>query len=265
MYTVSVVTVAGANMKLRKAIIVIAALEFSLALSAYATPPRPEVSWKELFTKQGILVEMGLVAGSPNYAFRGTGIVQTNIGRVISTLYDHTHANRWVHKLAESKALRDGNLSMVVWQRFDNPWPVKDRDFVYLANPTYDEEKKYFRASFSDITDTDIMLTDAERSRIPDQSCCVVGKLIYTEWQFRATGPKSTCVRVEVMFDPKGKVLAFFANGFLKKWPKSTIEGLQVQALREDVTLHEVFGNWVAERQHSMISEEECMEGKLEE
>ena len=250
-------------MRLRQAIIVIALFEFGLAPSAYSDPPKPEVSWEILFSKQGILVERGLVAGSPYHAFRGTGIVQTSIGRVISILYDHTHANQWVHKLVASRGLRDGNLSTVVWQRFDNPWPVKDRDFVYLAEPTYDEEKKYFRASFRDITDTDIMLEDAERSRIPEQSCCVVGKLIYAEWQFRAIGPQSTCVRVEVMFDPQGRVPARFVNRFQRKWPYLTIKGLEQQA-NQDINLHEVFGNWVAERPDRMISDAECKLGKLE-
>jgi hypothetical protein len=66
------------------------------------------------------------------------------------------------------------------------------------------------------------------------------------------------------MFDPKGKVSALFANWFLKMWPYGTIKGLQEQALREDITLHEVFGTWVAERPDSMISDAECSEGKLE-
>ena len=264
MYTVSVVTVAGANMKLRKAIIVIAALEVSLALSAYADPPRPDVNWKDSYSRENIVVEKGLVADSRFKAFRGTGIVQTSIGRVISILYDHTHANQWVHKLAESRGLRDGNLSMVVWQRFDNPWPVKDRDFVYFAEPTYDEDKKFFQAWFTDIVDKGIVLTDDERSRIPDQSCCIVGKLMYTVWQFRATGPESTCVRVEVMLDPKGHVSAYFVNRFQRKWPYGTIKGLQAQALKEDITLHEVFGNWVADHPDTMISDAECEQGKLE-
>lgn len=251
-------------MKLRKAIIVIASLEVSLASSAYADPPRPDVNWKDSYSKENIIVEKGLVADSRFKAFRGTGIVQARLGHVISILFDHTRANEWVHRLDKSRELRDGNLSMVVWQRFDNPWTVKDRDFVYLAKPTYDEEKKYFRASFSDITDTDIMLTDAERSRIPDQLCCIVGKLIYTIWQFRATGPESTCVRVEVMLDPKGHVSAYFVNRFQRKWPYGTIKGLQAQALNEDITLHEVFGNWVADHPDTMISDAECKQGKLE-
>ena len=250
-------------MQLRRFIIVIAALEFSLALSAYAAPLKPEVSWEVLFSKQGVLVERGLVADSPYHAIRGTGIVQSNVGRVISILFDHTHANQWIYKLVAARGLRDDDQGTVVWQRFNSPWPVKDRAFVYIAKPTFDREKKYFRALFSDITDTNIVLTDAERSRNPEQSCCVVGKIIYTEWQFRPTGRESTCVRVEVIIDPKGLVPDFLINLIQRKWTYLTIKGLE-QQVKEDINLHEEFGNWVAERPEIMISDAECMRGTLE-
>lgn len=245
-------------MKLRTTFIVIASLGFSLALSVYAAPPKPDVSWEDPNIKNGILIEKGLVAGSPYHAFRGTGVVQTNIGQVISTLYDLRRASEWVYKLAATKALQDENLSMVVWQRFNLPWPVKDRDFVYFAEATYDADKKYFLASMSDITDTKILLTEVERDRIPDQSCCIVGKLIYSSWEILATGTESSCVRVEVMFDAKGDVPEFFVKRFLRKWPYGTIRGLQAQALKKDIPVHEIFGNLVAERPYGVISDLEC-------
>ena len=245
-------------MKLRKTVIVIASLQLSVALSVYAAPPKPDVSWEDPHSKKGILIEKGLVAGSNFHAFRGTGVVQTNIGKVISILYDLRRANEWVHKLNETKALQDGHLSMVVWQRFNLPWPVKDRDFVYFAEANYDNDKKYFLVSMSDITDTDKILTKAERDKIPDDSCCILGKLIYTSWQILAIGAKSTCVRVEVMFDAKGSVPEFFVKRFLRKWPYGTIRGLQAQALKNDIPVHEAFGNWVADSPYGLISDLDC-------
>lgn len=251
-------------MKLRQTIIVVTLLEFSIALTAYATPPIPEVNWETLYSKQGIRIEKGLVAGSPYHALRGTGIVQTSIGRTISILYDHTRANQWVHDLTESRELRDDALSKVVWQRYKSPWPVNNRDFVYLAEPHFDEKKKYFRAWMTDISDTDIVLSTIEQAKIRDQSCCVAGKLIYGLWQFRPTGPASTCVRIEIMFDPKGYVPSFVVNQFQTNWPFATIQGLQAQALKEDIVLHEIFGSWLASHPGSMIMPSECMKGKLQ-
>ena len=252
----------GTDMKLRQAIIVIALLEISITLMTHAGPP--EVAWEILYTKQGIRVEKGLVAESPYHALRGTGIAQTSIGRTISILYDHTRANQWVHDLAESIELRDDALSKVVWQRYTNPWPVRNRDFTYLAEPHFNEKKKYFQAWMTDISDTDITLSAIEQHRIRDQSCCIAGKLIYGSWQFRPTGPASTCVRVEIMFDPKGYVPPFVVNQFQTNWPFNTIQGLQEQALKNDIVLHEIFGGWLASDASSMITPADCMNGKLQ-
>ncbi len=254
----------GVGVMTRWAIIVMALFEFTVLTSAYADPPKPNVSWEVLYSNEGITTERGLVVDSPFMAFRGTGIVEARIGKVISILFDHPRANEWVHELVDSTKLRAlSNHGVVVWQRFDNPWPILDRDFVYRAEPTYDEAKKYFRAWFSDIADTDIVLTDVERSKIPDQSCCVVAKLIYAEWQFRATGPESTCVRVEVMLDPKGWVPALLVNWFQRNWPYLTIKNLRSQAQKEDINLHEVFAVWTVGGPGSAISRAQCEQGRL--
>jgi hypothetical protein len=90
-----------------------------------------------------------------------------------------------------------------------------------------------------------------------------VAKLIYAEWQFRATGPESTCVRVEIMLDPKGWVPALFANWFQRNWPYLTIKGLRSQAQKEDINLHEVFGVWTVGDPGSAISRTQCEQGRL--
>ena len=251
-------------MKPESVFITIAMLMFGFAAPVYADIHLPEVSWTTLYSRQGILVEKGSVAGSPYHALRGTGIVQTNIGRVISILYDHTRANEWVDRLVESRGLRDLRLSSVVWQRFSVPWPADDRNFVYLASPFYDENKKYFQALMSDISDTSVTLTATEISKIGDQSCCTMGKLIYGHWQFRPTGLDSTCARVEVLFDPRGRLPAYVVNQFQKNWPFATIEGLQAQALKQDINLHPVFGHWTADHPETMIEASQCRDGQMD-
>ena len=251
-------------MKLEPVIVALVMFMFCSAFPAYADNQLPEVSWSTLYSRQGILVEKGSVAASPYHALRGTGIVQTNIGRAVSILYDHTRANDWVDRLVESRSLRKQGLKSVVWQRFSVPWPAEDRNFVYLASPFYDEEKKYFQALMSDVSDTSITLTAAEISKIGDQSCCTMGKLIYGHWQFRPTGQNSTCARVEILFDPRGRLPAYIVNQFQKNWPFATIEGLQAQALKQDINLHPVFGQWTADRPETMIDVSQCRDGQLE-
>ena len=159
----------------------------------------PDVTWTTLYFRQGILVEKGTVADSPYHALRGTGIVQAGIGRVISILYEHNRAKEWVHQLVKSKGLRNDLLSSVVWQRYDIPWPAKDRDFVYLAEPAIDESRKFFQALMTDVTEINNRLTNAERTGLPNQSCCVRGKIVYGRWQFRPVEPGKTCARIDII------------------------------------------------------------------
>jgi hypothetical protein len=224
----------------------------------------PDVTWTTLYFRQGILVEKGTVADSPYHALRGTGIVQAGIGRVISILYEHNRAKEWVHQLVKSKGLRNDLLSSVVWQRYDIPWPAKDRDFVYLAEPAIDESRKFFQALMTDVTEINNRLTNAERTGLPNQSCCVRGKIVYGRWQFRPVEPGKTCARIDIMFDPKGRLPAFIDNQFQRDWPFATIEGLQAQALKQDITPHEIFGNWTGDLPITQIKQTECMAGQLD-
>lgn len=251
-------------MKFTRAVIVAGLLVPGSVPPTYAGSHIPEVTWTKLYLRQGILVEKGTLADSPYHALRGTGIVQARIGRVISILYEHTRANEWVHQLVESKGLRDDLLSSVVWQRFDIPWPAKNRDFIYLAEPVFDESKKYFQALMTDVSEMNNPLTNAERARIPSQSCCVMGKIIYGRWQFRPVEPGKTCARVDILFDPRGRLPAFVVNQFQRDWAYATIEGLQAQSSKQDIAPHEVFGNWAADLPGTQIKQAECMDGQLD-
>ena len=122
MYAVTVMKSPGVGMMTRWAVVVMAVFEFTVLTSAYADPPKPNVSWESLYSDEGITTERGLVDDSPFLAFRGTGIVEARIGKVISILFDHPRANEWVYELVASKTLRAlSNHGVVVWQRFENP------------------------------------------------------------------------------------------------------------------------------------------------
>ncbi len=225
-----------------------------------------EIDWKVLHVEDKITSEVGIIADSPLMAFRGTAIIDERIGRVISALFDHERAPDWVEGLTQSIELRAlENHAVLVWQWFNNPWPVKDRDFVYLATPEYNVAKKFFRARFVDLGQTEIILSAAERAKIPDQSCCVIGRIIHVEWQFRATGPNSTCARVESIIDPKGLVPAMFVNRFQQVWPRRTLSGLSEHVRKTNLVIYPGFGQWTADEPGAAISVDQCVRGRFEE
>ncbi len=223
------------------------------------------IDWNVLSQKDGITAEGGFPPNSTLKAFRGTAIIDAPIGLVISVLFDHSRAPEWVDALEHSVELgaleSDGVL---VWQQFSNPWPVMDRIFIYRAQPEYSQEKQFFRAKFIDVDHAGAAFSPEEHSHIPDSSCCVIGKIIHAEWQFRATSPQKTCARVTVIMDPKGWVPAVFVNWFQETWPQQTLAGFRTQVKKPNLTLHPDFGRWSASTLKTRITSKQCQQGHLE-
>jgi len=65
------------------------------------------------------------------------------------------------------------------------------------------------------------------------------------------------------MLDPNGRVPALFVNRFQRQWPYLTIQGLRQQVTKTDVSRHELFGTWKADREGMVISRNECEQGHL--
>jgi len=238
---------------------------FLLAISIKGYAEHPKIDWEFLGHKDGITSEGGILPNSSLKAFRGTAIIDARIGLVISALFDHRRAPEWIDGLEQSVELRAlANHGVLVWQQFNNPWPVMDRIFIYQATPEYNLDKQFFRAQFIDVDQTPSLLSPTERDKISDQSCCILGKIIHAEWQFRGTSQNATCARVEVVMDPKGWVPAVFVNWFQETWPQRTLAGLRKQVKKPSLTLHPDFGQWSATLPNTRITPEECQHGQFE-
>jgi len=228
-------------------------------------PEHLSTDWNVLSQKDGIISEGGFPRDSALKAFRGTAIIDAPIGLVISVLFDHSRASEWVEALERSVELAPlESHGVLVWQQFNNPWPVMDRIFVYHAQPEYNREKQFFRAKFIDVDQAVSPILPEESHNGPDLSCCVVGKIIHAEWQFRATSPHRTCARVTVIMDPKGWVPAVFVNWFQEMWPHRTLAGFREQVQKPNLPLHPDFGRWSASTPKTRITSKQCQQGQLE-
>lgn len=236
-----------------------------LAISDEGFADHPTIEWETLGHSDGITSEGGVLPNSPLKAFRGTAIIDAEIGLVLSVLIDHRHAPEWVEGLEQSVELRAWeNHGVLVWQQFKNPWPVMDRIFIYQATPEYNGDTLFFRAQFLDGQQALSQLSPTERDKVPDSSCCIVGKIIHAEWKFRGINQHATCARVEVVMDPKGWVPSIFVNWFQETWPQRTLAGLRQQVKKPNLTHHPDFGHWSAPLPQHQITPEKCQQGQLE-
>lgn len=252
--------------------LVVCALIFPLI--GNAQPSLPNVSWALVPSEDDdfIVVERG-VTDVDVTSFRGTGVVEANIGRVVSVFSDRERAKEWEFKLADARVLQRNNLQQVVWQRtkssflgalFGGP---RDRYFIVVSEVLrVDEERKYIHGRLRDFSSyTDIELTESQESMIPTPRRSIRGTLLYSDWQLRPTGPESTCVRIEVLLrvNGNGDLNAEQLRDFEETWPYSTIQGLRRQVRKNDIERNAEFGDWAADTPDAMIDIKDCLQGNL--
>ena len=66
------------------------------------------------------------------FAVRGDILIEKPVGVVAGAIYDHTRWTKWTDGLAYSKLLHQArDAKKIVYQAFDLPAVVKDRDVIY--------------------------------------------------------------------------------------------------------------------------------------
>lgn len=195
-----------------------------------AWPTDEEVAaegWEYSNDDDGVRVWRRDVEGSRVVAFRGETVIDAPIAKVVSVLDDTSRRLEWVHSAKETRKIRQvGTLERVEYNHTGAPWPVRDRDFVYLAKIALDRTLKQVRIAIHSVAD----------EAMPEADCCVRGEIAKSLYILTSVenGTK-THITVEVNADPKGAIPKFIANIFQKSWPRKTLLGVKRQVQKEDV------------------------------
>jgi hypothetical protein len=91
----------------------------------------------------GVSTWVRSVHGSDQVAFKGEAVVDVHIARLIGAFKDAQLTLKWVQYLSEliEYPLKDPNTSLV-YQKFDLPWPIRDRDVVLRRTLTFNKRTK---------------------------------------------------------------------------------------------------------------------------
>jgi hypothetical protein len=190
---------------------------------------RDEQGWEQYGEEEGIRLYRKKVEGSKFVAFRGDGIVDQPIFRVMSAMADASRRTEWVSDCTEAKQIATtSKVDKIDYNRTHAPWPIKDRDFVYRVTMEFNR----------DAGDALIALNSVEDSRMPPRDGIVRGTLHHSLYWLRSIeGGKKTWVRVEIHADPKGALPAWVVNLVQKKWPYVTVHGLRKESARAEVVV----------------------------
>ena len=109
---------------------------------ALAEPP-PNKGWEKISDEDGVLVHARDVEGSPILEFRGEGLVNASIAKILSVVLDQDRNMEWTSMMLEARYIKQlGPSKWQVYQRYDGPFPTSDRDFVMDLEVTLDKDKR---------------------------------------------------------------------------------------------------------------------------
>jgi hypothetical protein len=208
---------------------------FGLVLVALTVLSPQAHAWSVLMTQAGVTVSQQNVAGSPLMAFRGEGVMDVPIATLVSLLLDDDKATEWVDLQAEHWVISQASTDdKVLYERYDLPFPIDDRDYVISQKASYDEANWVFTLDFESVSDP----------AKPPSDCCVRAMAYRTFWRLTKVDDWSTKVEVEVHTNPKGMLPAWLINMIQKDWPWKTISGLVKRAKYGDITPDERTSAW---------------------
>lgn len=181
--------------------------------------------WEKIRDEDGIVVHKKEVPGSPLVAFRGTGVVDAPLSKVVFVLIDLARTKEWVERVVEGRIVRQiSETEYVTYTHLGAPLIVSDREFVSRAKISM-EPGKLVRFTMNATEDP-----DAPRGKY------VRGELIGSSWEVRPVDATHTLVTAEIHADPKGSLPKAIVNFLQTSWAYKTITALRKQASKGDIT-----------------------------
>lgn len=192
-----------------------------------ATRPDPKKDigkgpWERVGTDDGILVERRTVPGTNLKEFRGRGIVEAPLGRVLAIIRDAPHRCEWMAQCGDDYVVEENEAArlQISYHRTKAPWPVADRDSINRAELRVDLKKRRVFLPFEAI----------EHPKVPSVKGVVRMPFLRGHWTLEPVGAGGTIVEYQVHADPGGNLPEWIANLASKKLPLLTIVGLRKQS-----------------------------------
>jgi hypothetical protein len=205
-----------------------------------------DTPWEELSDEDGIKVWRKDIEGSPIVAMRGRGTIDASVAKVASVIYDTPRCPEWVADLSTSRVVRlVSPCERVVYQRVATPWPLDDREFVFVAKASYAPATGGFLFKLASVDDGSVARTDGVTR----------GNLITSTFSLDPLPGEKTMLEVEVQADPMGSIPKSIVNWAQKAWPRETINAIRRQVEKPDVKVLDTVAAVMSESVAAVASE----------
>ena len=181
-------------------------------------------TWTKIDEEDGIHIWRLDIPGKDLPGFKGETVIPRSSAEIIDVLKQVEHHTTWMYRCSESSIIqRVNDEHLVIYNRVDVPWPVKDRD-VILDTAFHAESDRMVVLTFKN--------HDPKLRPLPDR-VVRMPKLegFYRLWQM---SPTRTKVVYQVEADVGGAVPKWIAARVAKEMPYETLAALR----RRVIELH---------------------------
>ncbi len=180
--------------------------------------------WAFLYQRDGFRVFT--LPGDPP-SFRAEGKVDVQFARLAAVLADVPRHHEWIERLVESRILEGDALhGGVIYQRYDLPWPARDREVLVESVVEEDVSRGEVAVRFRSIP--------PESSELPSETTgkCVRIPILEGDFLLKDLGEEGVFVRYTVRIDPGGRLPRWIVLPFIREAPAKTLEAFRCQVER---------------------------------
>ena len=190
----------------------------ALALANAGEPAKSGSDWEALFVEDGVTVSVQAVEGRDLPRYRATGTMAENLYEVLAVFNDFPRHREWMRNMAESRVVwRPDDYNLIMYSRFNSPWPVWDRDVVLDTSYKRSEDGSKLELNFKNLAKSDKQLPE-DVVRMPR----LVGF-----YKMEEIAPGKTKVLYEVEADIGGSIPRWIAKRASKDLPYITLSKLR--------------------------------------
>ena len=224
-----------------------------LATLALTTSAKLSPEWRVVAENRGVVTRARIDEASQLCAVHGEAVVELSMAELMTVFLDLEQYDKWDDTLVEKRQWRADGADFI-YQRFQQPWPVRDRELV-LKMTTYpypDENRLAVR--YESVDDGTPVARGAVRT-----------KALKVWWNFTAVSETETLISHYSCVDPGGAIPGWARDLVVQKWCASQILALVETAKELGLAPVEEFLGWGAPKAVELLSykaqSEECEEG----
>lgn len=223
-------------------LLTIVLLKFVFLTNAYAEAPVVDRNWEVLNTAEDVTVYRSLTAQDKIFTFRGVGLVEASIPKLIALMSDPHKMPDWVYNCVEGelvernfketdRAADASSYYQIFYGVTSVPWPLTPRDYVLKAQITYEREPG--RSLPKNVTIAMRSMQHPQKPVMPGKVRMPVMESMIVMTPEDAEG-KKTWVDFSVTTNPGGVIPAWVTRIASRDIPRKTLVNLRKMAARQD-------------------------------